>query len=56
MTSLTLFAGTEGCTTSTLLSDTSGATGARSLFGSNGIFAYSAGLIAWMPLVVMKSV
>jgi len=23
------------------------------LFGSSGIFAYSAGLIAWMPLVLI---
>ena len=56
ITSATEFAFTEGCTTSTFDSDTSATTGARSLIGSNGIFAYSAGLIALMPLVVMNSV
>ena len=39
MTSFTLFAGTDGCSTSTLLSETSGATEISSLFGSNGILA-----------------
>ena len=39
ITSLTLLAGTDGCRTSTLLSETSGATEIRSLFGSNGILA-----------------
>src|SRR5256885_4557919 len=45
ITSCTVRAGTEGCTTRTLLSDTSAATGTRSLFGSKGILAYRAGLI-----------
>ena len=56
ITSLTEFAFTLGCSTSTLFSDTSGATGTSSLFGSKLIFAYSAGLMAWMPLVDMKIV
>src|SRR5438874_8297739 len=53
ITSLTLRGGNDGCTTSTLLSETIGATGARSLFTSSGIFVYRKGLIAWMPLVLM---
>ena len=56
MTSFTEFALTLGWSTSTLLSATSGATDTSSLFTSIGIFAYSAGLIAWMPLVDMNSV
>ena len=56
ITSATELALTDGCSTSTLFSETRAATGARSLFGSNGIFEYSAGLIALMPLVVMKRV
>ena len=47
---------TEGCTTSTLLSDTSADTGMRSFIGSKGILAYRNGLMAEMPLVVMKMV
>src|SRR5258705_358018 len=52
MTSFTLRAANDGCTTSTLESDTMGATGIRSLFGSSGILAESAGLIALLPLVL----
>ena len=56
ISSCTDLAGTDGCTTSTLFSKTSEAMGAKSLFGSKGILAYSAGLIAWMALVIASSV
>src|SRR5258706_12804224 len=56
MTSFTEFAFTLGCSTSTLFSDTSGATDASSRVGSEVVFADSTGLIAWMPLVDMNRV
>jgi hypothetical protein len=43
--SATEFAFTDGCTTSTLDSETSADTGSRSLIGSNGISAYGAELM-----------
>src|SRR5262245_8801405 len=39
MSSLTVFAGTEGCTVGTLGETAAGVTGAKSLKGSYGIFA-----------------
>ena len=46
MTSETELALIDGCKTSTLFKETKAVTGIKSLLGSKGILAYSAGLMA----------
>jgi hypothetical protein len=54
--SATVFAGTEGCATSTFGTPATRMTGAKSFAASYGIFAYRLGLIACVPTVPISSV
>ncbi|MND07273.1 hypothetical protein D3C83_291490 [compost metagenome] len=46
--SFTFFAGSDGCTIRMFGMSASGVMPAKSLTGSNGSFAYSVALIAWL--------
>ena len=56
ISSFTFLAGTALLTTSKLGVDAKKLIGVKSLMWLNGMLAYSAGLIAWVPTVAISSV